>query len=111
MEVRYMFRTLEGSKKEKVESERKLKVKPLLPPSFSGEYREYGDFKCDYDRLMQDNHGKDAYTLRSCLSGEALEVRGVENDFDEMFKRLDHKYADNRKLIDVVVNDLKISNL
>ena len=24
-----------------------------------------------------------------------------------MFKRLDYKYADNRKLVDVVINDLK----
>ena len=73
MEVKFIYRTLEGGKEEKVQSERKLKVKPLLPPTFSGGasgVRVYGDFICDYDRLMVNNYGKDPYALRSCLSGE-----------------------------------------
>lgn len=90
------------------EKDVRVKVKALQPPCFSGEIREYHNFKEDYKRLMECTFSKDPYALRSCLSGEALmAVRGVENDYDEMFKRLDEKFGDNRKLVDAVISDLK----
>ena len=105
IEVQYLFKKLDEIK---IEGEKMVKVKALQPPTFDGDIRKYPGFKSDYDRLMLKNYGKDSYALRSCLTGEALEiVKGVESDFDEMFKRLDEKYADNRKLVDVVINELK----
>lgn len=83
------------SKKQENEDESKekdvrLKVKSLQPPRFSGEIREYHNFKEDFKRVMECTFSKDLYALRSCRSGETLmTVRGVENDYDEMFKRLD----------------------
>lgn len=74
------------------EKDVRVKVKALQPPCFSGEIREYHNFKEDYKRLMECTFSKDPYALRSCLSGEALmAVRGVENDYDEMFKDGDNK--------------------
>ncbi|KAK4322627.1 hypothetical protein Pmani_006604 [Petrolisthes manimaculis] len=57
---------------------------------------------------MTDNYGKSAFALYQCLSGEALSlVHGVEDDFDEMFRRLDQRYADPIKLTDCVIDQLK----
>ncbi|VDH99298.1 Hypothetical predicted protein [Mytilus galloprovincialis] len=54
------------------------------------------------------SYGKDPYALKQCLSGEALTVvKGVDNDFEEMFRRLDMKYGRAEKLIDHILNELK----
>ena len=83
-------------------------VKPLDSPRFSGDIRQYSSFRQDFNRLMTSHYGKDAYALRSCLSGSALNaVKGVEDDFDEMFHRLDNMYGDPRKFVDSVVQELK----
>ncbi|XP_068212576.1 uncharacterized protein [Palaemon carinicauda] len=89
-------------------SVRSVKVKALQPPQFSGDIRDFPNFRDDYKKLMVHSFGKEPYALRSCLSGEALNtVRGIENDYDEMLSRLDLRYGDNRKLVDAVLSDLK----
>ena len=83
-------------------------VKPLDTPRFSGNIREYSSFRQDFHRLMTEKYGKDAYVLRSCLVGAAMEtVQGVEDDYDEMFYRLYKTYGDPRKFVDTIVHDLK----
>ena len=90
------------------EKDKALKVKSIPPPVFSGEIRDYPNFKEDYERLMKGSFHKDPYALRSCLSGPALSVvQGVENDYDKMFKRLDDKFGDSCKLVDTILCDLK----
>ncbi|KAK4290852.1 hypothetical protein Pmani_028375 [Petrolisthes manimaculis] len=89
-------------------SKAKVKVKALDPPVFNGDIREYPAFKADFERLMNDSFGKDPFALKQCLSGDALKaVKGVEIDYDQMFKRLDEKYGNCRKIVDVVLCDLK----
>ena len=57
---------------------------------------------------MFTSYGKDSYALRSCLCGSALEViKGVEDDYDKMFQRLDNAYGDPRKFVDTIVHDIK----
>ena len=57
---------------------------------------------------MITTNGKDAYALRSCLYGSALQTfRGVEDDYKKMFERLDKVYGDSRKFIDAVISDIK----
>ena len=86
----------------------KIQIKALEPPSFNGSIRDYPNFKADYDRLMSESFGKDPFALRQCLSGDALEtVRGVENDYDLMIKRLDAKYGNSRRIVDNILEDLK----
>ena len=46
--------------------------------------------------------------MKDCLSGDALStVKGVDNDYDEMFHRLDLKYGRPEKLTDAVLAELK----
>ncbi|XP_068250243.1 uncharacterized protein [Palaemon carinicauda] len=85
-----------------------IKVKRLDPPEFSGDMRNYGTFKRDYMRLIVPFYGQDAYALKKCLSGEALTcVEGVEDEFEEMFRRLDDKYGNPCKLTEAIVSELK----
>ena len=46
--------------------------------------------------------------MKGSLSGDALStVKGVDNDYDEMFRRLDLKYGRPEKLTDAVLAELK----
>ncbi|KAK3880041.1 hypothetical protein Pcinc_015428 [Petrolisthes cinctipes] len=86
----------------------RVKVKPLYPPRSDGDIRQYQTFRGNYNKIMTDNYGKSAFALYQCLSGEALSIfHGVEDDFDEMFRRLDQRYADPIKLTDCVIDQLK----
>ena len=85
-----------------------IRVRSLDAPSFSGNIREYSSFRQDFNRLMVTDYGEDPYALRSCLSGSALDtVRGAEDDFPEMFRRLDNVYGGPRKIVDAVIHDVK----
>ncbi|XP_043208351.1 uncharacterized protein LOC122373955 isoform X4 [Amphibalanus amphitrite] len=85
-----------------------IHVKPLNSPHFSGNIRQYASFKQDFNRLMTKQYGQDPYALRQCLSGEALDtIKGIEDNYSEMFKRLDAKYGEPRKLIDAIVFDIQ----
>ena len=60
---------------------------------------KYATFCNDYDRIMKPVIGCEAFHLRSSLEGEAAKIIiGVEDNFDEMVKRLDHAYGDPAKL-------------
>ena len=58
--------------------------------------------------MVESSFLKDPYALRSCLNGIALDsVKGVDNDYDGMFEKLDEKFGDKCKLVDAVICDLK----
>ncbi|KAK4319307.1 hypothetical protein Pmani_009766 [Petrolisthes manimaculis] len=78
----------------------RVNVKSSDPPKFSGNIRDYPTFRKDYERLVTNNYGENPYALKSCLTGDALAVvRGVEDSFSEMVKRLDDKFGNSVKLI------------
>ena len=84
------------------------KVNKLDAPTFTGNIRQYPICKVDYERHMLPSYGCDSYTLKQCLSGEALRVvKGVDNDFEEMFRRLDLKYGRPEKQADNILSKLK----
>lgn len=86
----------------------KVKVKAFEPPKFDGNVRDYPNFKDDFQNLVKNVYGADPYALKMCLSGDALQtVRGAEGSYDEMFERLDDKYGNARKIVDLVISDLK----
>ncbi|MPC53227.1 hypothetical protein E2C01_047116 [Portunus trituberculatus] len=86
----------------------KVKVKPIESPKFDGDICQYQTFRSNYQTIMTDNYGKNAFALYQCLSGDALSlVHRVEDDFDEMFRRLDQRYADPVTLTDCVTDQLK----
>ena len=85
-----------------------MKVKKLDNPSFGGDIRCYPTFRRDYERHMVPVYGNDAFALRSVLNGEALKtIKGVDDDYDEMFKRLDQKYGRPEKINDAILEQLK----
>lgn len=87
---------------------KKVKVKPLQAPSFSGNVRDYPSFKRDYNAHMKSYYGEDSFALKNCLSGEALLlVQPVDDSYEEMMKRLDFKYGRPQTLVDSVLKDLK----
>ena len=86
----------------------KINVKKLDPPGFGGKHREYANFINDFTRIVIPKYGKDCYALRQCLSGDALKhIAGCEDNYDEMMSRLDRQYGDSRKLVDLVISELK----
>jgi hypothetical protein len=58
--------------------------------------------------FMMSSYGQDPFALKKCLSGDALRtVKGVDDDFTEMFHRLDIKYGRPEKQTDAVLNEIK----
>ena len=48
------------------------------------------------------------YTLRSCLDeGPLAVVKGVDNDNEEMWRRLNEKHGDPAKITDVIINSIQ----
>lgn len=85
----------------------KIKIKAFEPPTFDGNVREYPRFKEDFKNLVKGVYGEDAYALKMCLSGKALQtVRGVEGNY-KMIQRLDDKFGNTRKVVDLVVSYFK----
>ena len=52
---------------------------------------------------MEPTYGRDAYALRCCLTEKALDVvSGVDDDYEEMWKRLNLVFRDSEKLVDSI---------
>ena len=85
-----------------------IKVKRLDAPTFDGDIRKFPTFKTEYGRIMNKAYNRDAFALRQSLLGDAAKVvLGVEDDYNEMMRRLDAYYGDPCKLIDCIINDIK----
>ena len=79
-------------------------------PTFDGNIRQYPRFKRDFETQVLQSVSRESapYALRSCLTKEALGVvRSVDDNIDEMLKRLDEKYGDPAKIADVVIDSIK----
>ncbi|XP_056001715.1 uncharacterized protein LOC130048707 [Ostrea edulis] len=104
----FKLTTQKNALKEKCGKNQSLKVKKLDPPHFSGKIRDYPSFRLDYITHMIPTYGEDPFALKSSLSGEPLEIiKGVDNNFEEMLKRLDLKYGRPEKLTYTVLTDIK----
>lgn len=54
------------------------------------------------------NRDSACYILRSCLGKEPTDaIKGVEDDIQEMWKRLDEKYGDPAKVADAIINTIQ----
>ena len=88
-----------------------VRVKKLEAPKFSGVLREFPTFVNDYRNYMEPEYGEDAYALRSCLSGKAMDsIIGIEDDYGKMWERLYSVFGDPEKVVDSVLKDLKSLN-
>ena len=87
-----------------------VRLEKLKMPTFDGNIRQYPRFKRDFETQVLPSVSKESapYALRSCLTKEALGVvRSVDDNIDEMLKRLDEKYGDPAKIADVVIDSIK----
>ena len=87
--------------------ENNIRVKKLEAPKFCGKIRDFPTFIKDYTHYMEPTYGNDTYALRNCLSGKALDVvAGVDDDYDEMWKRLKSVFGDSEKVVDSILFEL-----
>ena len=57
---------------------------------------------------MVEVYGSDPYALRSCLSERALEiVSGADDDYEEMWRRLNSYFLNPEKLVDAILSEIK----
>ena len=87
-----------------------IRMERLKMPSFNGDIRNYAKFKLDFKKQVESQiESKDSlgYVLRSCLTDEAL--LSVENidKAEEMWQRLDKRFGQPSRLIDVVMNEVR----
>ena len=79
-------------------------------PRFDGDLREYPTFKRDFQKQVMPHLTEDTapYTLPSCLGKEPLaQVKSVDDDIRDMWKRLDEKYGDPARVADAIINDIR----
>ena len=85
-----------------------IKFQKVDPPKFSGDTRSFPAFISHYTKHIETQYGKDPFILMGCLSGDAEKlVRPVEEDYQEMMKRLQAKYGSDEKQVDVILHDLR----
>ena len=57
---------------------------------------------------MKSVYGSIPYALKICVTDEALQaVKGLEGNYVKMFRCLDDKFDNARKIVDLVIRDLK----
>ena len=79
-------------------------------PHFEGGIRDYPQFRKHFQTQVMLNLTEITapYTLRSCLGKDALaQVKTVDDNIDEMWKRLDEKFGNPKKITDTIINDIK----
>ena len=87
-----------------------LQLEKVKMPHFDGELRHYPQFKRDFNKqVMPQIRGRDAaYVLRSCLGKEPEGlVKSIDDDVQEMWRRLDEKYGDPAKIADVIIDGIR----
>ena len=87
-----------------------IRLERLKMPHFDGNIRDYPQFKSDFIKQVypEITEGSAAYTLKACLSKDPYElVKNVDDNYEDMWQRLDQRYGKASKLADVVMYDIK----
>ena len=87
-----------------------LQLEKVKMPLFTGGIRDYPRFKMDFEKQVMPtiNIESAPYILRSCLSKEPAHViKNIDDDLEAMWKRLDEKYGDPTKVVDVIMNAIQ----
>ena len=87
-----------------------LQLEKVKMPLFTGKIRDYPRFKMDFEKQVMPtiNIESAPYILRSCLSKEPADVvKSIDDDLEAMWKRLDEKYGDPTKVVDVIMNAIQ----
>ena len=100
--------TIEDEKKTKQSVP--LRLEKVKMSFFDGTIRQYPQFKQDFQKQVMPTVNKESacYILRSCLGKEANDtVKSIDDDIQEMWKRLDEKYGDPAKVADAIINTIQ----
>ena len=95
---------------ENAQKQNPLRLEKVKMPLFTGEIGDYPLFKTDFEKQVVPtiNEENAPYILRSCLSKEPADVvKSIDDDLDTMWKRLDEKYGDPAKVVDVIMNAIQ----
>ena len=87
-----------------------LKLEKIKFEEFDGSLRKYPMFKQDFIKLIKPNYSEteEAFALRSYLSINVREeVDHLGDDCEQIWKRLDEKYGNESKLVDLIMYDIK----
>ena len=92
-----------------------IRLEKIKMPHFEGGIRDYPQFRKDFQTqiLLNLTEITAPYTLRSCLGKDALaQVKIVDDNIDEMWKRLDEKFGNPTKVTDTKSSKrVKVKNL
>ncbi|GBM22578.1 hypothetical protein AVEN_184002-1 [Araneus ventricosus] len=75
---------------------------PYIPlPQFSGKYEEFGNFKCQFISLIEDNdrlsNTEKLNYLKSSLTGEA---KLIQTTYESLLKAIEDRYENRRAIVD-----------
>ena len=80
-------------------------------PKFSGNCRDWPQFKKDFEKQVSNVITDDStvsYALRNALPDHIKSlVRNLSDDIKEMWQRLDERFSDAGKIVEIVLNDIK----
>ena len=96
--------------RDSVRKQNLLQLENVKMPLFTGRIRDYPRFKMDFEKQVMPtiNIESAPYILQSCLSKEPADVvKSINNDLETMWKRLDEKYGDPTKVVDVIMNAIQ----
>ncbi|XP_071944795.1 uncharacterized protein [Antedon mediterranea] len=111
--VAIILEHLDKSKTQKTVDEKRkggIQLEKMRLPTFDGDVRAYPRFKTDFLKFILPETTRDqaAFVLRKSLGEKPLQVVGaVDDDINEIWKRLDERYGDPIKLADAVMHDFE----
>ena len=80
-------------------------------PKFNGNCRDWPQFKKDFEMQVSSavlDATTVSYALRNALPDNVKSlIRNMSDDITEMWKRLDERFGDEAKIVEVVLNDIK----
>ena len=92
----------------------RLKIKPLDIHHFAGDIRKFAQFKDEFNSLIKPLCAPNqlALALRNHLTEDVrAAVDSVGNDYEKIWKRLELKYGNTRRLVEAILRDVKMMQI
>ena len=87
-----------------------IRLEKLKFSTFDGNPRNYAKFKEDFNKYIKPRYTaqEECFALRSYLQPVVKEeVNHLRDNIDDIWERLDIKFGDESKLIDLIMNDIR----
>ena len=86
-----------------------LKLEKPKLPKFSGDVRDYINFRSDFKHFVGDKYSErdSIIVLKSCLYGKPLDlIKGIGSSYDDVWELLDSMYGQPRIIADAIMADV-----